>query len=97
MEYRQLISACLVLAGLLTPGAAGAQSSAAIVGTVRDGPGSPVPGARVVLTGDAVVFREVVTTQDGTFEFAGLLPARPFLLEAVAPGFEPGRRPDRPG
>ena len=83
--------ACLM--ALLLPVAALAQASGAVIGTVRDGTGGPVAGARVVLSSaDTGLRREGRTASDGSFELPGLLPARTFELETSAAGFAPARQ-----
>ncbi len=83
---------CLLAALLSIPAGAWAQGSAAVAGSIRDGAGAPVPGARIVVTSrDAGIRREVQGSPDGTFEIPGLLPARTFELEATAAGFGPTR------
>lgn len=77
----------------IVPSTVSAQSSATIGGIVRDPSGATVVGARVVLVGANVgVRREMITADDGGYEFRGLLAAVDFELEASAAGFAPGRR-----
>ncbi len=80
--------AMLWLSVVSMPAAAWAQASAALAGSVRDSTGTPVPNVRIVVTSDDTrVRREVHGSPEGTFEIAGLLPARAFELEASASGF----------
>ncbi|MEP7117797.1 MAG: TonB-dependent receptor, partial [Acidobacteriota bacterium] len=90
---RRVLAMLVVLATALVPTTAWAQSSAAISGTVRDRSGASVRGAQVVLAGAEVgVRREATSAADGGFEFAGLLPAVRFELEASADGFSSTRQ-----
>ncbi len=85
-----LLSACTAL---LAPAWAHAQASAGIAGTVRDAAGGAVPNARIVLSSlDTGLRREVRSTEQGTYEMPGLLPARTFQLEASVAGFAPSRQ-----
>ena len=87
------IGLCLV-AWAMPGGAAAAQSSsAAIAGTVRDGSGSVLEGAVVVLRNpDTGAFRQVMSGSGGAYEFAALLPAERFVLNASLDGFRPVQR-----
>src|SRR5205823_1179516 len=76
--------ALFVFAGLL-----GAQTATTgqIEGTVRDASGAVVPGAKVILTGDAGVSRESLTGNTGAYGFT-LLPPGNYRLQVEAQGFK---------
>ncbi len=80
--------ALLAVVLLFRTAAADAQSSAAIIGTVRDDRGGPVPGATVTLRttplgGDRIA----VTDPAGAFEAPGLVPAQTVEIVVAADGF----------
>jgi hypothetical protein len=65
---------------------AGAQSMAAIVGTVRDPSGAAVPGATVVVANVGTGLSQTrTTTGEGAFSFP-LLPVGEYTLQVEAPG-----------
>lgn len=74
----------LLLSALATP--LGAQTGAAISGTVRDSQGGAVTDAKVRLVAPgAGLRRDTQTGADGSFEFAGLPLATAFELSAESP------------
>jgi len=76
-----------------SPAEARQSGSAAIVGTVRDGSGKVLAGARVVLqTPDTGAVRQSESGDAGEYEFGGLVPASRFTLEASFEGFRPLHR-----
>jgi Carboxypeptidase regulatory-like domain len=63
------------------------QAQGSIAGTVLDGSGAAVAGARVRLTQEGqTAYQEVVSGDDGQFSFGGVLPG-PFKLTVTATGF----------
>ena len=78
----------LVLLATLAP-AVHAQSLASVTGTVRDGAGSPVRDAVVVVDPDSAS-RRTRTTADGRFRIDSVTPGKHFLLVARL-GFRPRR------
>ena len=84
-------SPCLGQASQRTP-ASDTQSSdtqlpGSINGTVVDGSGAVVGGARVTLTrGDQTPSRDAISGSDGQFSFSNLPPG-PFVLVTASPGF----------
>lgn len=81
---------CGALAGglLCPPDAVAQSSSAAIAGTVRDGSGRPVSGARLELRNpDTGASRLGGTGESGEYEFPALPPARRFDLDVSFDGF----------
>ncbi len=78
---------------LVTPAAARQTGSASVTGTVFDAAGGPLARARIrVEVPEVGLVREVLTTETGGFEFAGLPPASAVNVEASAGGFRPLRR-----
>src|ERR1035437_9365144 len=71
MRFISRIFLSLVL--LVTATAAWAGETGSVSGVVKDGTGTPVPGATVKVTG-AQAPRDTVTTASGAFKFAVLLP-----------------------
>ena len=86
----------LVLLATLAP-AVHAQSLASVTGTVRDGAGSPVRDAVVVVDPDSAS-RRTRTTADGRFRIDSVTPGEHFLLVArlgfrlAAVGIRPAAR-----
>lgn len=63
------------------------QTTGIIRGTVVDGTGAAVAGARVkLMREDVALAAEVLSDEEGSFEFAGIVPG-PFTLTAAAEGF----------
>ena len=73
--------------------AAAQMSSAAVAGIVRDASGNALPHRRLRLenveTGEV---RRTISGEAGEFEFAGLLPARRFILDVEADGLRAAQR-----
>src|SRR6185503_16206219 len=73
---------------LLSAGAAWAQATAQISGTVRDSSGGVLPGADVTVTQtETGLTRNTVTETDGNFAIPGL-PVGPYRLEVMLSGFK---------
>ncbi len=87
-----MLASCVV--GLV-PAVAGAQvTTADLVGTVRDGSGSIVPGVTVTVTNEATgVTRVTITSDSGTYSFTALQPGL-YRLAAELAGF---RKMERTG
>ena len=64
---------------------ASALASAAIMGLVTDGDGSPLPAVVVRLEGAVIL--ETTTAVDGTYAFPGLPPAHDYTVTPVARGY----------
>jgi hypothetical protein len=62
------------------------QLSGSIRGTIVDGTGAVVAGARVTLTGDQPLSQEVLSDSDGLFSFTNIAPG-PFQLTVTSAGF----------
>ncbi len=74
---------------LLVPGAAHAQTTATISGTVQDASGGVIPGAQVTLTNQATNESRTETTNDtGLYVFPSLVPST-YSLKASVKGFQP--------
>ncbi len=83
LYFSMLFSLCL-----LAPEVAVAQSSAAIVGTVRDVSGAVVAGATVTVTNVGTGLSQTRSTSgDGAFSFP-LLPVGEYRLAVESPGFQ---------
>lgn len=75
--------------GTLSPQTAEPQSSASIVGTIRDTHGSPTPGVQVTLVGPGPgASRMIRADSEGTFTFADL-PAGHYQLKIEGAGIQP--------
>jgi hypothetical protein len=81
-----LLAWCAMLA---LAGAASAQSTAQISGTVRDQSGGVLPGTDVTVTQiDTGFTRSLVTGADGFYTFPSL-PLGPYRLDVMLSGFQP--------
>ena len=70
------------------------QGTGELRGRVLDPQGAVVPGVTVVARdANSGLFRETVTTADGTFFFSGIRPGR-YAVSAELPGFKKVTRPD---
>ena len=77
---------------LLTAGAAWAQATAQLSGTVRDESGAVLPGVTVTVANDTGLVRTAVTDENGGYLLTNL-PIGPYQLEVSLQGFRPtGRR-----
>ena len=77
----------VLLVGVIACGAAWAQSTAQISGSVTDQSGAVLPGVEVTATQTGTgLIRNVVTNETGSFVLANL-PVGPYRLEAGLPGF----------
>ncbi len=86
---KRVLLAVIVAIGGLAPALAAqdAQSPGAISGAIVDDTGTPISGATVILSNDALSQgREAVSGEDGRFSFAQV-PAGRFSLRLSAPGF----------
>ncbi|NUQ30104.1 MAG: carboxypeptidase regulatory-like domain-containing protein, partial [Acidobacteriaceae bacterium] len=64
-----------------------AQTTSSLSGTVQDGTGAIIPGARVVLTNTATnEIRRLETNSSGYFNFAGIVPGS-YTVAITAEGF----------
>ncbi len=90
MKSTKYLTGCL-LSGLIATVLAGvalAQSTAAIVGTVRDASGAAVVGARVTVTNvNTGLSQTRASGTEGTYSLP-LLPVGSYRLEAESPGFQ---------
>lgn len=91
-RLRRLVAACrLVLVTLViavgTTGLARA-ADASLNGRVLDQLGQPVAAARITLVRDGQRVSDTTSNPRGEFSFDGLAEGR-YLIEAIAPGFEP--------
>src|SRR5687767_2635094 len=83
------ITCCLVLAAvtMLMPAAAGAQGSVTIFGSVADGSGAAVPGARITATsGQTGSERVAVSDTSGNYAISAL-PVGTYTVKAELAGF----------
>src|SRR6187397_976754 len=93
----RLVIAALVLgAALGAPATSAAQLAGAgtgsIVGVIKDGTGSVVPGVGVTISGRALITpRKTTSGTDGQYHF-GMLPPGDYVLAFAAPGFESAPR-----
>src|SRR5438067_11082715 len=73
----------------------GQQSSGSISGLVQDSQAAVVPNARVVLINQAqgVVYRELLTSTEGTFFFTPVIPGT-YTISVEIPGFKKYLRRD---
>ncbi len=85
---RTLSRIALVLLVMLAAGAAFAQDTGSIRGTVSDSTGAVVPGATVTLVNEATKFtRNVVTDARGAYYFGAVQPAA-YTVRVEIPGFK---------
>jgi putative ABC transport system substrate-binding protein len=100
--YRILAAILAALACLLSPSPALADAgTATISGTVADSAGTPIEGARLVLTGDGIGAAWAITDARGWYRFPGIYPHHACSVTAERDGFrsityegmltEPGR------
>ena len=87
MQFRAA-AICAIVAALLSPLPAGAQTSTAeVLGTVMDSSGAAVPNAKVVITAaDTGFIREAATDSTGNYILTSI-PAGTYTLSAEATGF----------
>src|SRR5882672_9876591 len=77
----------LLMAILLVPCAFAQETTAGVIGTVKDPSGAVVGNATVEVTGAALLGSKKVTTDSsGTYRFAAL-PAGTYTMSITAPGF----------
>ena len=92
MSIRNLSRIGLVLLVLLAAGAAFAQDTGSVRGTVNDSTGAIVPGSTVTLTNEATKFaRNVVTDAKGAYYFGAVSPGV-YSIKAEIPGFKTSER-----
>jgi hypothetical protein len=80
----------LVLVGMVSPGALGAQgvTTSAVTGQVVDERGQPLPGIQIVVTNTATGrVSGVITRADGRYLLPGLQPGGPYRIEARGIGY----------
>src|ERR1035441_4897311 len=81
----------LFLLAVLCATGASAQSVAgygAVTGTVRDANGEGIPDSTVTLTNESMsVRRNIMSTDDGTFDAPSLVPAKGYSLKVTRKGF----------
>ena len=90
-NYRRFRLPCLIVSILLVlaSGAARADVTGSITGTVRDRAQAVVTGAKVTVTNvQTNLTQEVTSGADGTYHFLAL-PAGNYRITATAPGFRP--------
>jgi hypothetical protein len=91
------VAACLAAIGLMMPGfspnAWAQETTAGLMGTVRDASGGAVAGATVELSGSAMIggARKVQSDSDGNYRFAALAPGE-YTIAASAKGFRTFRQ-----
>jgi hypothetical protein len=85
----------LVLVGMVSPGALGAQgvTTSAVTGQVVDERGQPLPGIQIVVTNTATGrVSGVITRADGRYLLPGLQPGGPYRIEARGIGYTTAAR-----
>jgi hypothetical protein len=89
LRAAHLFSLLLLLAAVITlPGAAHAQTTGALSGTVRDSTGGLIPGAQVLVVNTESKARRTTTSNSaGTFTLNALQPAT-YNVTITAPGFQ---------
>lgn len=92
MKMKYLLAASVVslsTAGLMATPAAAQQITSGIEGKVQDGEGNAINGASVVVTDTRTgQSRTIVTSSNGQFRSASLVPGGPYTITATAPNFE---------
>lgn len=91
--FRRLVLVVSLVA-LAVPPALAQQGTSEVRGVVRDQQGAVLPGATVTVRNqDTGMFRETVTTQDGTYFVSGIVPGR-YEISASLEGFRPQTQRD---
>ena len=94
-KLRDVLTVVMLL-GMTAAAALAQQGLTELRGRVTDEQGGALPGVAILITNqDTGTFREVVTSGDGSFFAAQLLPGT-FTVSAELPGFAPYERTDFP-
>ena len=87
MKWCKQLSLAVLMTVVAALPAFGQTSTSSITGTVTDPGGGVIPGATVVLTGDAGFTATVVTNSEGSFTFPALQPAT-YKVTVTLQGFK---------